>query len=95
MVADAISLRSSRFFSPFPRGTSSLSVINEYLALRGGPRGFAQSFPYIVLLRVLQKILILITTGLSPSMVRFSIRFVLQSDLLDGALQPHIAVVWA
>ena len=24
--------------SPFPRGTCSLSVIQEYLALRGGPR---------------------------------------------------------
>jgi hypothetical protein len=28
------------FFSPFPRGTGSLSVTQEYLALRGGPRGF-------------------------------------------------------
>lgn len=26
------------FFSPFPRGTISLSVTQEYLALRGGPR---------------------------------------------------------
>ena len=26
------------FFSPFPRGTGSLSVTQEYLALRGGPR---------------------------------------------------------
>jgi hypothetical protein len=25
------------FFSPFPRGTCSLSVITEYLALEGGP----------------------------------------------------------
>ena len=30
----------SGFFSPFPRGTGSLSVTQEYLALRGGPRGF-------------------------------------------------------
>ena len=28
------------FFSPFPHGTSSLSVIQEYLVLRGGPRKF-------------------------------------------------------
>jgi hypothetical protein len=28
------------FFSPFPRGTGSLSVTQEYLAFRGGPRGF-------------------------------------------------------
>ena len=28
------------FFSPFPHGTGSLSVIQEYLVLRGGPRKF-------------------------------------------------------
>ena len=28
------------FFSPFPPGTGSLSVIQEYLVLRGGPRKF-------------------------------------------------------
>jgi hypothetical protein len=32
------------FFSPFPRGTGSLSVTQEYLALRGGPRGFTRNF---------------------------------------------------
>ena len=30
------------FFSPFPRGTISLSVTQEYLALRGGPRRFTR-----------------------------------------------------
>ena len=34
----------SGFFSPFPRGTGSLSVTQEYLALRGGPRGFNRDF---------------------------------------------------
>ena len=29
-------------FSPFPHGTSALSVIEEYLGLEGGPPGFAQ-----------------------------------------------------
>ena len=28
------------FFSPFPHGTGSLSVVQEYLVLRGGPRKF-------------------------------------------------------
>jgi hypothetical protein len=32
------------FFSPFPRGTGSLSVTQEYLALRGGSRGFTRNF---------------------------------------------------
>src|SRR5437660_8357309 len=30
------------FFSPFPRGTGSLSVDREYLGLRDGPRRFRQ-----------------------------------------------------
>jgi hypothetical protein len=38
------------FFSPFPRGTGSLSVTQEYLALRGGPRGFTRNFTCSVLL---------------------------------------------
>ena len=42
-----------RFFSPFPRGTCSLSVADEYLALRGGPRGFAHRSTCDVLLRIL------------------------------------------
>jgi hypothetical protein len=32
------------FFSPFPRGTRSLSVTQEYLALRDGPRRFNRDF---------------------------------------------------
>jgi hypothetical protein len=40
------------FFSPFPRGTCSLSVTGEYLALRGGPREFTRNFSCTVLLRI-------------------------------------------
>src|SRR5260370_20881191 len=32
------------FFSPFPHGTDSLSVITEYLALEDGPPSFRQGF---------------------------------------------------
>ena len=32
------------FFSPFPHGTSSLSVVHEYLALEDGPPMFRQGF---------------------------------------------------
>jgi hypothetical protein len=52
MVSGTISLRSQRFFSPFPRGTCSLSVTSEYLALRSGLRGFMRSSTCIALLRV-------------------------------------------
>ena len=37
MVSGSISLPYSGFFSPFPHGTSSLSVSQEYLALPDGP----------------------------------------------------------
>lgn len=40
------------FFSPFPRGTRSLSVITEYLALEGGPPGFKQGFTCPALLGI-------------------------------------------
>ncbi len=39
-VSGTISLPSPGFFSPFPRGTSSLSVDQEYLALEDGPPRF-------------------------------------------------------
>ncbi len=40
------------FFSPFPRGTGSLSVTQTYLALRGGPRGFTRDFSCPMLLGI-------------------------------------------
>ena len=36
-VSGSISLPSTGFFSPFPHGTGSLSVSQEYLALEDGP----------------------------------------------------------
>jgi hypothetical protein len=41
-VSGTISLPSQGFFSPFPHGTGSLSVTNEYLALPDGPGRFPQ-----------------------------------------------------
>ena len=52
MVSGTISLLSSRFFSPFPHGTGTLSVSREYLALPDGPGGFAQGFTCPALLRI-------------------------------------------
>lgn len=40
------------FFSPFPRGTGSLSVTQEYLALRDGSRRFTRDFTCPVLLGI-------------------------------------------
>ena len=41
-VSGSVSLPSPGFFSPFPHGTGSLSVDNEYLALEDGPPMFRQ-----------------------------------------------------
>ena len=43
-VSGTISLPSSGCFSPFPHGTCSLSVTEEYLGLEGGPPTFRQGF---------------------------------------------------
>ena len=42
-VSGSISLPSSGCFSPFPHGTGSLSVAEEYLGLEGGPPTFRQN----------------------------------------------------
>ena len=49
-VSGSISLPSPGFFSPFPHGTSSLSVAGEYLALEGGPPRFLRGFTCPVVL---------------------------------------------
>ena len=51
-VSGAISLFCSKFFSPFPHGTGSLSVSREYLALPDGPGGFTQDSSCPALLRI-------------------------------------------
>ena len=67
----SISLLCSRFFSPFPHGTGSLSVSRKYLALRDGPRRFRQDFTCPALLRILLNLISDSCTGLSPSMALF------------------------
>ena len=39
-------------FSPFPHGTSALSVIEEYLGLEGGPPGFTRDSTWLALLGI-------------------------------------------
>ena len=69
-VSGSISLRSPRFFSPFPHGTGSLSVGQEYLALEDGPPMFRQGFTCPALLTFIMQALS--HTGLSPSMAGLS-----------------------
>ena len=50
-VSGTLSLPALGFFSPFPHGTSSLSVTEEYLGLEGGPPMFRQDFTCPALLK--------------------------------------------
>ena len=52
-VSGTISLPYLGFFSPFPYGTGSLSVSEEYLALPDGAGRFRQDFSGPALLRIL------------------------------------------
>ena len=72
MVSGSISLPYSGFFSPFPHGTRSLSVSQEYLALPDGSGRFRQDFTCPALLRILMLIVYISCTGLSPSSVKIS-----------------------
>ncbi|AER40616.1 hypothetical protein MADAR_309 [Blattabacterium sp. (Mastotermes darwiniensis) str. MADAR] len=75
MVSGSISPFYSKYFSPFPHGTSSLSVSEEYLALPDGPGKFRQDFPCPVLIRLLFSNFSISYTGLSPSLIDFSKSF--------------------
>ncbi len=60
-------------FSPFPHGTSALSVTREYLALDSGLPGFPQGFTCPeVLGNVVEEVLSISPTGLSPSVADLS-----------------------
>ena len=97
MVSGSISLRYSRFFSPFPHGTGSLSVSQEYLALADGPAKL-QGFTCPALLRIPLSIISLTHTGLSPSMASLSSNFRFNLHRMSWSYNPNIALttlVWA
>ena len=89
MVSGTISLPCSGYFSPFPHGTGSLSVSQEYLALPDGPGGFRQDFTCPALLRIPLSIYKLTHTGLSPCFAPFSkgFRFICIPNIV--VLQPR------
>ena len=98
MVSGSISLRYSRFFSPFLHSTGSLSVSQEYLALADGPAEFRQGFTCPALLRIPLCITSLTHTGLSPSLVCLSRQFRFDLHTISWSYNPNIAVttlVWA
>ena len=83
------------FFSPFPHGTCSLSVIREYLALRDGPRCFRQDFSCPAVLRIPSMHLTISPTGLSPPTVGLPRPFGYHDLSIMKVLQPRINPVWA
>ena len=72
-VSGTISLPSRGYFSPFPHGTGSLSVAQEYLALEDGPPRFRQGSTCPAVLGYLfQEAASISRTRLSLSMARLS-----------------------
>ena len=98
MVSGSLSLPYSGFFSPFPHGTGSLSVSQEYLALADGPARFKQGFTCPALLRITLSIALFTYTGLSPTMVCFSKHFYFTPNRMLWSYNPNYAetsLVWA
>lgn len=67
----------------------SLSVDEEYLALRRGRRRFTQGFTCPVLLRILLGFFRISVTGVSPSLLVHSRTFSYPSECHIGVLQPR------
>ena len=67
-ISGSISLPLSGCFSPFPHGTCSLSVVEEYLGLEDGPPIFRQDFTCPALL---ESVAILRLRGYHPLWLTF------------------------
>ena len=72
----------------FPSRYYSLSVDEEYLALRRGRRRFTQGFTCPVLLRILPGFFRISVTGVSPSLLVHSRTFSYPSEYPNEVLQP-------
>jgi hypothetical protein len=91
-VSGTISLPALGFFSPFPHGTSSLSVASEYLALEDGPPSFPRGCTCpAVLGNCLQEVSPVSRTGLSPSLVVHSRSLPLRTKLVTSRVAPEAA----
>jgi hypothetical protein len=89
MVSGSISPPYSGYFSPFPHGTGSLSVSQEYLALPDGAGRFRRDFSGPALLRIPLGPENLRLTGLSPSMARLPSLFSFNFWSHGVVLQPR------
>ena len=91
-VSGTISLPALGCFSPFPHGTSSLSVASKYLALENGLPCFPRDFTCpAVLGYCLQEDRDVSLTGLSPSLVSVPGAFCYINDLITSRETPEAA----
>ena len=90
-VSGTISLPSLGCFSPFPHGTSSLSVASEYLALEDGPPRFPRDCTCPAVLGNCLGRPTNSRTGLSPSAVGLSRHLPLFAGLLTSWVAPEAA----
>ena len=98
MVSGTISPRYSRYFSPFPHGTGSLSVSQEYLALADGAASFRQGFTGPALLRILSQSISFSVRDSHPVSCIFPDDFLFTARSLCQSYNPSQAVtslVWA
>ena len=94
-VSGSISLPSPGFFSPFPHGTSSLSVSKEYLALDDGPPIFNQDFSCPdLLVRVLSSSYVLRIRDYHPLRSTFPSRSTHTHDKSRQAPPRSLAATW-
>jgi hypothetical protein len=90
-VSGSLSLPSPGCFSPFPHGTGSLSVMDNYLALEDGPPSFSQGCSCPVILgNNSKRERSISSTGLSPSVVVLSRSLRLSISFLTLRLAPGI-----
>ena len=91
-VSGTISLPALGCFSPFPHGTSSLSVASKYLALENGLPSFPRDCTCpAVLGNCLQEVRGVLRTGLSPSLVVRSRSLPLHHELVTSRVNPEAA----
>ena len=98
MVSGTISPFCSKCFSPFPHGTCSLSVSQEYLALPDGAGRFPQGVSDLAVLRIPLSTISLRLRDYHPLWWRFPTRFNLRFSIMLWSYNPGNALtlpVWA
>ena len=92
MVSGAISLPLLGYFSPFPHGTTSLSVSREYLALPDGPGRFPRDYSCPEVLRILLCLSLLRIRGYHPLWPFFPERSSHKKSTIAQSYNPDIAL---